>query len=177
MEILIQEYLLENHKIGINGIDYKLQDNSDNKGIFVSDWIVQGLEKPSFPQSQKNNAIILQNLNYAKDQKTQEVSNKRQEFVDLGFVHGGNTFFMDDKSILRMNMKKNSIREIDDDYTFYSMNRNCINFETTQGFGNFYEQLSFERNRIDKLGNSFKGQINNCITIEEVEGLTINFEI
>jgi hypothetical protein len=47
MEYLIQEYLKSHNVTAINGVDYEIRDNLDERGVYISKWDID-IEQPSF---------------------------------------------------------------------------------------------------------------------------------
>lgn len=121
----------------------------------------------------------IKSLEEMKNKKINEVIESKYNFISNGFKYkvdnNDYVFFMDNDSLTTLNVKQRCCESRGEDYTFYTMNREQINFGSIDEFNSFYYALFLERNRIDKLSNSLKGQINQCATEEELNNIQINF--
>ena len=195
MEYLIQQFLKENNLEGINGIDYTLRNDGD--GVYIEKWNFL-IKKPIFTQTDldliefKNTKIsqLKNNRNNKLLKPMQCIKSFEIVFDDQGldFITDNEVFFefrvtsTGQPATEPNSLLLNAINKTGDKYIRYS----CIIIEgenSRKGYiqlnsvvaNNLLSHIEQRNTNYIKLSNDLEIKINECLTLQEVENIDVDF--
>ena len=96
-------------------------------------------------------------------------------FLDVGFLYNEDTFLLTDCGVNNILLKSGCPSGMPDRYKYFDIDNVQIDFVNNDGFTAFKDAIFSEKDRIMTKYNDYKKEIDDCLTVAEVDAITIDF--